>query len=83
MERRSSQIAKQQRTNITKIVLLRKKLQKPPALEEKYINAIKEYIDKGYAIKLSEREANKTSNITNYMPHHCVFCILKSPTKYL
>ena len=56
MERRSSQIAKQQRTSITKIVLLRKKLQKPPALEEKYSNAIKEYIDKGYAIKVEGKQ---------------------------
>ena len=51
---------------------LEKKLQKSTELEEKYSNAIKEYIDKGCAIKLSEREANKTSNITNYIPHHCV-----------
>ena len=47
------------------------KLQKSPELEQKYSNSIKEYIDKGYAIKLSEKEANKTSNITNYIPQHC------------
>ena len=46
---------------------------KSKTVESKLVsNAIKEYIDKGYAIKLSEREANKTSNITNYIPHHCV-----------
>ena len=73
MERRSSQIAKQQRTSITKIILLRKEVTKVTRVKrEIYSNAIKEYIDKGYAIKLSEREANKTSNITNYIPHHCV-----------
>ena len=55
MERRPSQIAKQQRTSITKI---RKEVTK--------VNRVRG------AIKLTEREANKTSNITNYIPHHCV-----------
>ena len=67
---------------LQRLYSLEKKLQKSPELEKKYSNAIKEYIDKGYAIKLSEREANKTCNITNYIPHHYV-CILKSPTKYV
>ena len=57
---------------LQRLYSLEKKFQKSPELEEKYRNAIKEYIDKGYAIKLGEREANKTSNITNYIPHHCV-----------
>ena len=57
---------------LQRLYSLETKLQMSPELEEKYSNAIKEYIDKGYAIKLSEREANKTSNITNCIPHHCV-----------
>ena len=52
MERRPSKIAKQQRT----LQRLEKKLQKSTELEEKYSNANKEYIDKGYVIKLSERK---------------------------
>ena len=56
---------------LQRLYSLEKKLQKSPELEQKYSNAIKEYIDKGYAIKLSEREASKTSKITNYIPHHC------------
>ena len=56
---------------LQRLYSLEKKLQKSPELEQKYSNAIKEYIYKGYAIKLSERETNKTSNITNYIPHHC------------
>ena len=63
---------------LQRLYSLGKKLQKSPELEEKYSNAIKEYIDKGYAIKLSEREAIKTSNITNYIPHHCVLHPKKS-----
>ena len=57
---------------LQRLYSLGKKFQKSPELEEKYSNAIKEYINKGYAIKLNEREANKRSNITNYIPHHCV-----------
>ena len=52
MERRHSKIAKQQRT----LQRLEKKLQKSTELEEKYSNANKEHIDKGYVIKLSERK---------------------------
>ena len=50
---------------LQRLYSLEKKLEKSPELEEKYI-------DKGYATKLSEREANKTSNITNYIQHHCI-----------
>ena len=65
---------------LQRLYSVEKKLQKSPELGKKYSNAIKEYIDKGYAIKLSEREANKTFNITNYIPHHCVLHP-KSPNK--
>ena len=58
---------------LRRLYSLEKKLQKSPDLEEKYNNATKEYMDKGHTNKLSEREANKTSNTTNYIPHHCVF----------
>ena len=57
---------------LQRLYSLEKKLQKSPELEEKCSNSIKEYIGKAYAMKLSERETNKTSNITNYIPHHCV-----------
>ena len=33
---------------------------------------IKDYVDKGYAKKLSKEEASKTSNITWFLPHHPV-----------
>ena len=45
---------------LQRLYSIEKKLEKSPELEEKYSNAIKEYIDKGYAIKFSDREANKT-----------------------
>ena len=36
----------------------------------KYKGNINEYISKGYARRLSQEEANPTSLITNYVPHH-------------
>ena len=38
---------------------------------------IKEYIKKGYARKLSDKEANTISPRTNYIPHHSVTNINK------
>ena len=43
----------------------------------KYKDTINEYISKGYARRLSQEEANPTSLITNYVPHHGI----KNPNK--
>ena len=37
-----------------------------------YTEMMKEYIEKGYARKLSDKEANTISPRANYIPHHSV-----------
>ena len=51
---------------------LRRKFQKDPELESKYRRTMQDYIDRGYARKLSNLEAETTSSKTNYLPHHAV-----------
>ena len=41
-----------------------------PNLESKYRAVINEYVDKGYARKLTPEEAARKSRITWYLPHH-------------
>ena len=38
---------------------------------------MKDYIDKGHATKLSQKEAQSTSEVTNYIPYHAVTNINK------
>ena len=51
---------------------LKKWFQRDPAFAEQYKEVMNDYIDKGYAVKLSEEEAARTSNRTWYLPHHGV-----------
>ena len=50
--------------------LTEKKFTKNNEFVIKYKDTINEYISKGYARRLSQEEANRTSLITNYVPHH-------------
>ena len=47
-----------------------RKFTKNNKLAVKYKDTINEYKSKGYARKLSQEEANQTTPITNYIPHH-------------
>ena len=46
-----------------------------------YTEMMKEYIEKGYARKLSDKEANTISPRANYIPHHSVKNISVKPYK--
>ena len=48
------------------------KFNKNPEIATKYKETVISYIESGYARKLSKEEADSTSNITNYIPHHSV-----------
>ena len=50
--------------------LTEKKFTKNNEFVIKYKDTINEYISKGYARRLSQEEANRTSLITNYVPCH-------------
>ena len=53
--------------------LLLKRLRKSKGLFELYSNSIHQYIEKGYATKLSPMDASIRTNQTWYLPHHPVF----------
>ena len=55
---------------VHKFHLTERKFAKNNELAIKYKDTINEYISKGYARKLSQEEANRTSPITNYIPHY-------------
>ena len=40
--------------------------------EKSYKEIINQYISKGYARKLTQKEIRNTSDIINFIPHHCV-----------
>ena len=52
---------------------LKKRFSRDPDLESKHRAVINEYVDKGYARKLTTEEAARKSRITWYLPHHPVF----------
>ena len=52
-------------------------LAKHPQIRQMYTKGMKEYIKKGYARKLSDKEANTISPRINYIPHHSVTNINK------
>ena len=56
---------------------LKRRFSRDPDLEAKYRAVIEEYINKGYARKLTPEEATKRSRITWYLPHHPVFNVNK------
>ena len=45
---------------------------KNPEIATKYQETANSYIESEYARKLSKKEADSTSNTTNYIPHHSV-----------
>ena len=53
--------------------MLKQRLKRDPDLRKKYEDTIINYILKGYAKKLSKKEACKASERTWYLPHHPVF----------
>ena len=54
------------------ICFVRRKIRKKPSIRKKYKETINQYILKSYARKLSQNETRNTSDITCFMPHHCV-----------
>lgn len=51
---------------------LEKKFERNQHFKELYDYQINDYIEKGYAKKLTQEELLKTSTVTNYLPHHGV-----------
>ncbi|KAK3747005.1 hypothetical protein QZH41_011961, partial [Actinostola sp. cb2023] len=51
---------------------LKRKFQRDQEFEEKYRKVVQDYINRGYARKLSRDEAETKSAKTNYLPHHGV-----------
>ena len=51
---------------------IKKRLLRDPQLKAKYRATIDDYVDRGYARKLSQEEANSRSNVTWFLPHHPV-----------
>ena len=62
---------------------LERKLERNPELAENYRNTVKEYLDRGYAQKLTSDESNKCTNITNYIRHHYVTSQIKPDKIYV
>ena len=58
---------------LSRLYSLENKLKKNPDLKSKYIESINDYISKGHAVKLTKEQSEKTTEITNYVPHHAVF----------
>ena len=52
---------------------LETRLRSNKVLYQRYREVIHQYIEKGYARKLTDEEANKSSQKTWYLPHHPVF----------
>ena len=55
---------------VHRFYLTERKFTKNHELAMKCKDNINEYISKGYSKKLSQEEANRTTSITNYIPHH-------------
>ena len=51
---------------------LKKRFLRDPTFASQYEAVMNDYIEKGYAVKLSEKEAASTSDHTWYLPHHGV-----------
>ena len=62
---------------LSRLYNLKRKLAKHPQIRQMYTETMKEYIKKGYARKLSDKEANTISPRSNYIPHHSVTNINK------
>ena len=53
------------------------KFKRDPTLQSKFKETIKDYIDKGYATKLTPEEVSNIKPFINYVPHHAVSNINK------
>ena len=61
----------------SRLQALKRRFNSVPGLEEKYRSVIDDYVARGYARQLSEREASKRSKVTWYLPHHPVLNVNK------
>ena len=71
MEKRNKYV-QQLHSSSKKIRILRKKFRKDESYFEMYSKQITDYVDKGYARKLTKEEIKRTTGKTNYLPHHGV-----------
>ena len=55
-----------------RLVLLEKRLERNPVLGKRQEETVNPYISKAYVRKLTQNEIRNTSDITNFVPHHCV-----------
>lgn len=60
---------------------LKLRFQRSPEFAAQYKTVMNDYIDKGYAVKLSEGEAARTISHTCYLPHHGVINPNKSKVR--
>ena len=60
---------------------LKRRFQRSPKFAAHYKTVMNDYIDKGYAVKLSEEEAARTSIHPWYLPHHGVINPNKSKVR--
>ena len=60
---------------------LKRRFQRNPEFAAQYKTVMNDYIVKGYAVKLSEEEAARTSSHTWYLPHHGVINPNKSKVR--
>ena len=56
---------------------LKRRYSRDPDLQSKYRAVLEEYVNKGYARKLTPQEVVRRSRITWYLPHHPAFNINK------
>ena len=80
MENGQPETTNEQRISRKQISFVKKRLGRNPALGKRYKEAINPYISKAYTRKLTQNEIRNTSDITNFVPHHCVLN-LKKPDK--
>lgn len=66
------QLPNNRRIAESRLSSLKRKFQRDPNLENKYREVMQDYIDLGYARKLTDLEAQTKTQKTNYLPHHAV-----------
>ena len=54
-----------------RLVLLENRLERNTRLEKRYKQTTTQYVSKYYARKLTQNEFRNTSDITNFITHHC------------
>ena len=52
---------------------MKRKMDRDEKFADAYCDKINEYVAKGYAVKLTKEEAEKTTGKTRYIPHFAVF----------